>query len=116
MDYLSQWGCREAAEAARSPEPPSMWVYLDGSMSPPDRKPAHPGEPVANPASGDPHDLGPEEALGQDHDLDPILFPRPPPPTLSLGVPPIKPITGSAAVFAGRQSTFDLVSSRPYSD
>ena len=93
-----------------------MWVYLDGSMSPPDRKPAHPSEPAANPVSGDPHDLEPEKALGQDQDLDPILFPLPPPPTCSLGVPTIKPITGSAAVSAGRQSTFALVSSCPYSD
>ena len=93
-----------------------MWVYLDGSMSPPDRKPAHPNEPAANPASGDPHDLDPGEAFRQDHDLDPILFPRPPPPTPSPGVPTIRPITGSAAVFAGRQSTFALVSSCPYSD
>ena len=38
-DDLSHWGCREEAEAASSPEPPSLWVHLDGSMSPPDRKP-----------------------------------------------------------------------------
>ena len=64
-----------------------MWVYLDGSMSPPDRKPAHPREPAVNPASGDPPGLEPEEALGQDQDLDPILFPRPPPSSLSRGLP-----------------------------
>ena len=47
-DDLSQWGCAEAAEAASSPKPPSMWVYLDGSMSPPDRTLVHPRESVAD--------------------------------------------------------------------
>ena len=53
-DDLSHWGCKEEAEAASSPEPPSMWVYRDGSMSAPDRKLAHLIEPVADPVPGDP--------------------------------------------------------------
>ena len=96
VDELSHWGCKEAAEAASSPEPPSMWVYRDGSMSAPDRKLAHLIEPVADPVPGDHYDLEPGEAHGQDHSLDPILFPRPPPHAPSRRDPTIRPITGSA--------------------
>ena len=80
-DDLSHWGCEDAAEAAGSPEPPPMWVYLDGSMSPPGRREvARPGGLDSAPGtlgSGGGPELG--AALGPDYDLDPILFPPPPP-------------------------------------